>query len=89
MTRSKHGFGDNNLNDRQRAQLRGKGRAPDYAPGSEEGTRLIEETGLTGDTTGLRGQQVGSQDTPRNEYLNESHIPEDVENLRLRGRGTP
>jgi hypothetical protein len=88
MTRSKHGFGDN-MNDRQRAQLRGKGRAPDYAPGSEEGARQAEEIGRSGDTTGLRGEPVGSQDSPRNEYLNQSHIAENPDNDGFRRSGSP
>lgn len=69
MTRSKHGFGDN-LNDRERAQLRGKGKEPNRGNVSFEGSRMGEDLGLRGHTT-------GSQDTPRNEYLNQSHIVED------------
>ena len=75
MTRSKGGFGDN-LNDRERAKLRGKGHEPDYGPGSEEGSRMVEELGLSGDTTSLRGHKTGSQDTPRNELLGADHVPE-------------
>ena len=44
MTKSNQGFGDNQ-SDRERAELRGKGRAPDYEPGSDEGTRQLQEPG--------------------------------------------
>lgn len=69
MTRSKHGFGDN-MNDRERAQLRGKGKELNRGANSFEASRMSEDLGLRGHTT-------GSQDTPRNEYLNESHVAED------------
>lgn len=81
MTRSKGGFGDN-MNDRERAKLRGKGHEPDYGPGSVEGSRMVEELGLSGDTMSLRGHTTGSQDTPRNELLGADHVPESIEILK-------
>jgi hypothetical protein len=75
MTTSKGGFGDN-MNDQDRAKLRGKGREPDYGQGSVEGTRQMGEPGLSGDTTSLRGHKTGSQETTRNERLGEDEVPE-------------
>lgn len=48
-------------NDHERAKLRGKGRSPDYPPGSNEGLEFTGEMGLSGDTTSLRGFTTGSQ----------------------------
>lgn len=41
--------------DRARAAIRGKGKAPDYAPGSDEGMHFTGELGERGDDTSLRG----------------------------------
>jgi hypothetical protein len=75
MTKSNQGFGDNQ-SDRERAEIRGKGRAPDYEPGSDEGTRQFQEPGQRGDTTSLRGHETGRQDTPRNDRLKADNPPE-------------
>lgn len=75
MTKSNQGFGDN-MSDRERAELRGKGRAPDFEPGSDEGTRREQEPGQRGEDTSLRGQRTGSQDTPRNERLTRDDAPD-------------
>lgn len=61
MSKGKNrGFKDN-LNDRERAKLRGKGRTPDYKPSSDEGHIFTGEIGMRGDNTGLRGHTVSEK----------------------------
>jgi hypothetical protein len=88
MTTSKGGFGDNK-NDQDRAEIRGKGREPDFDPGSDEGTRQMQEPGKSGDTTSLRGQKTGSQNPPHNEKLRTDRDQPEGGNTPGRGDWNP
>lgn len=47
--------------DHERNAIRGKGKSPDYGPGSEEGLHFTGELGARGDDTGLRGHTTPGQ----------------------------
>lgn len=54
-------------NERERAKMAGKGRTPDFAPGSDEGATFVGEIGLRGDDVSLHGYRTPEQDRRENE----------------------